>query len=77
MSDTGIPLRVIAEVSGHRNLSQLNAYLEVKPEQVLGAVASLSILSPISEGGKRVYDDFNPDPNPRPVKDPKLSPGGE
>lgn len=31
MSDSGIPLRVVAEVSGHRNLTQLQTYLEVKP----------------------------------------------
>lgn len=49
MSDTGIPLRIIQEVSGHRNLSQLHAYLEVKPEQVKGAIASLSMLSPTIE----------------------------
>lgn len=77
MSDTGIPLKVIAEVSGHRNLSQLNAYLEVKPEQVLGAVASLSILSPLSEGGKLILDDFNPNPNPRLADDAKLCPDSE
>jgi len=49
MSDNNIPLRVIAEVSGHRNLAQLNAYLEVRPEQVLGAISSLSILTPTEE----------------------------
>ncbi len=48
MSDTGIPLRIIQEVSGHRNLSQLQKYLEVKPEQVKGAIASLSMLSSTS-----------------------------
>ena len=63
MSDTNIPLKVMAEVSGHRNLSQLNAYLEVKPEQVLGAVASLSILSPLSEGGKVKLDDLPTKPH--------------
>jgi integrase/recombinase XerD len=46
MSNGGIPLRVIQEVSGHRNLGQLQRYLEVKPEQVRGAIASLSMLSP-------------------------------
>lgn len=65
MSDNNIPLRVIAEVSGHRNLSQLQAYLDVRPEQVLGAVSSLSMLSPVlsheTEGGKVVLDDFTPD----------------
>lgn len=49
MSNAGIPLRVIAEVSGHRVLSQLQSYLEIKPEQVLGAVSSLSMLSPVRE----------------------------
>lgn len=45
MSNAGIPLRIIQEVSGHRNLEQLQRYLEVRPEQVRGAVASLSMLS--------------------------------
>jgi integrase/recombinase XerD len=45
MSNSGIPLRVIQEISGHRNLEQLQRYLEVKPEQVRGAIASLSMLS--------------------------------
>lgn len=77
MSDTGIPLKVIAEVSGHRNLSQLNAYLEVKPSQVLGAVTSLSMLSPLSEGGKLMLDAFTPDPTLTQVDAPKLSPDGK
>jgi integrase/recombinase XerD len=47
MSNAGIPLKVIATYSGHRDLAQLNAYLEVKDEQVLGAAASLSMLSPV------------------------------
>ena len=49
MSNTGIPLRIIQEVSGHRNLGQLQRYLEVKPEQVRGAIASLSMLSPTED----------------------------
>lgn len=61
MSDNNTPLRVIAEVSGHRNLSQLQAYLDVRPSQVLGAVSSLSMLSPVlsdlTEGGKVMLDD--------------------
>jgi integrase/recombinase XerD len=61
MSDNNIPLRVIAEVSGHRNLAQLQAYLDVRPEQVLGAVSSLSMLSFVSpsspEDDKVVLDD--------------------
>jgi integrase/recombinase XerD len=64
MSDNNIPLRVIAEVSGHRNLSQLQAYLDVRPSQVLGAVSSLSLLSPVlyhdAEGGEISFDDSTP-----------------
>ena len=48
MSNAGIPLRVIQEISGHRNLEQLQKYLEVSDEQVLGAAASLAMLSPIA-----------------------------
>lgn len=32
MSRSGIPLRTIQEISGHSNLGQLQAYLEVDPE---------------------------------------------
>ena len=49
MSNAGIPLRTIQEISGHRNLEQLQQYLEVQPEQVKGAIASLSMLSPVVE----------------------------
>jgi len=49
MSNVGIPLRVIQEISGHRTLNELYKYLEVKPEQVLGAAASLSMLTPLSK----------------------------
>ncbi|MEG4225452.1 site-specific integrase [Microcoleus sp. N9_B2] len=52
MSNAGIPLRVIQEISGHSNLEQLQRYLEVKPEQVRGAIASLSMLS---YTGKQVF----------------------
>ena len=45
MSNAGIPLRIIQEISGHSNLEQLQRYLEVKPDQVKGAIASLSMLS--------------------------------
>lgn len=41
------PLRVVQEISGHRDLGQLQKYLEVAPEQVRVAVAGLSILSPV------------------------------
>jgi len=49
MSNAGIPLRVIQEVSGHRNLAQLQKYLEVEPSQVRGAIAALSMLTPVEE----------------------------
>jgi integrase/recombinase XerD len=42
MSDTGIPLRVIQEISGHRTLDELQKYLEVKESQVTEAIATLS-----------------------------------
>ena len=64
MSDNGTPLRVIQEVSGHRNLEQLQAYIEVRDEQVLGAVTGLSMLSPVSESGKYGFPGINPTPNP-------------
>lgn len=51
MSNAGIPLRVIQELSGHRNLEQLQKYLEVSEEQVLGAASSLAMLSPVTGGG--------------------------
>ena len=54
MSNEGIPLRIIQEISGHRSLEELQKYLEVKPEQVRGAVSALSMLSPV---GKSSYDD--------------------
>ncbi len=58
MSDQNVPIRVIAAYSGHRDLAQLNAYLEVRDEQVLGAAASLSMLSPVVQGvGKVGYGD--------------------
>lgn len=60
MSNAGIPLRVIQELSGHRNLDQLQKYLEVSDEQVLGAAASLAMLSPVGEEvGKYELDDIN------------------
>jgi len=58
MSNAGIPLRVIQEISGHRNLEQLQRYLEVSDEQVLGAASTLSMLSPVgSDVGKWTFDD--------------------
>lgn len=59
MSNAGIPLRVIQEISGHRSLEQLQKYLEVRDEQVLGAAASLAMLSPVAgEVGKYGLDDI-------------------
>lgn len=65
MSNTGIPLRVIQEISGHRNLEELQKYLEVSPEQVKGAVSSLSMLGHVGEGyvRKSDYVDVNPIPD--------------
>ena len=66
LSNAGIPLRVIQEISGHNNLEQLQKYLEVKPEQVRGAVAALSMISHVGESndgsyvGKCTYDDLDP-----------------
>jgi integrase/recombinase XerD len=60
MSNAGIPLRVIQEISGHRNLEQLQKYLEVSDSQVLGAAATLAMLSPVGENvGKILYDDIS------------------
>ncbi len=59
MSNAGIPLRVIQEISGHRNLEQLQKYLEVSDSQVLGAAATLAMLSPVAENvGKYRLDDI-------------------
>jgi integrase/recombinase XerD len=60
MSNAGIPLRIIQEVSGHRSLSQLQNYLEVQDSQVLGAVTALSMLSPVGEEVRKyLYLDLN------------------
>jgi integrase/recombinase XerD len=62
MSNAGIPLRVIQEVSGHRNLEQLQKYLEVEPSQVRGAISALSMLTPVDDVsiGKYAYPDVTP-----------------
>jgi integrase/recombinase XerD len=63
MSNAGIPLRVIQELSGHRDLEQLQKYLEVSDEQVLGAASTLSMLSPVGgEVGKYGFDDIGSKP---------------
>jgi integrase/recombinase XerD len=58
MSNAGIPLRVIQEVSGHRTLSELQKYLEVSDAQVRGAVSALSMLS---YSGKPRYHELEPE----------------
>lgn len=65
MSNAGIPLRIIQEVSGHRNLEELQKYLEVQPEQVRGAVSTLSMLGHKGEGyvRKRVLADVESIPD--------------
>ena len=52
MSNAGVPVRVIQEISGHRTLDELYKYLEVKPEQVIGAISNLSMLTPVEESGQ-------------------------
>ena len=41
LSNAGVPLRVIQEISGHRSLQELQRYLEVRPDQIEGAIAKL------------------------------------
>jgi integrase/recombinase XerD len=41
MSNAGVPLRVIQEISGHRSLASLQRYLEVSPEQKKAAIWAL------------------------------------
>lgn len=48
LSNAGVPIRIIQEISGHRTLQELYKYLEVKEEQVRGAVSFLTMLSPAS-----------------------------
>ncbi|MCC5653686.1 tyrosine-type recombinase/integrase [Nostoc sp. XA013] len=58
MSNAGIPLRVIQEISGHRNLEQLQRYLEVTDNQVLGAAASLAMLLPGVSNSVKLHTDM-------------------
>ena len=58
MSNAGIPLRVIQQVSGHRTLTELQKYLEVSDAQVRGAVSALSMLS---YGGKPRFHELQPE----------------
>ena len=65
MSNAGIPLRIIQEVSGHRNLEELQKYLEVRPEQVRGAVSALSMLGHTGNSyvRKRLFADVDSIPD--------------
>jgi integrase/recombinase XerD len=69
LSNAGIPLRVIQEISGHNNLEQLQKYLEVTHEQVRGAVAALSMISHVGESndgsyvGKLLFHDLTSNPH--------------
>jgi len=38
-----VPLRVIREISGDKNLSSLQRYLEVQPEQLVKAIGLLKL----------------------------------
>ena len=70
MSNAGIPLRVIQQVSGHRTLSELQKYLEVSDAQVRGAVSALSMLS---YSGKRIYNELQPEfPSVRLIPSPVV-----
>ncbi len=42
MSNANVPIRVIQEISGHKSLTALQRYLEVKPDQVVAAIALLT-----------------------------------
>ncbi|MBD2731982.1 site-specific integrase [Nostoc sp. FACHB-892] len=57
LSNVGIPLRVVMEISGYRKLEQLQRYLEVSDEQVLGVAASLAMLSPVARSGVELDTD--------------------
>jgi integrase/recombinase XerD len=70
MSNAGIPLRIIQEISGHRNLEQLQKYLEVRPDQVRGAVSALSTLSYVR---KTPYPDSAPPTPQNPLPREQLS----
>jgi integrase/recombinase XerD len=49
MSDAGIPLRIVQSISGHRSLEELQKYLEIRDQQKLGAVSTLSLIAPTSQ----------------------------
>jgi len=43
LRNAGVPLRVIREISGDKNLSSLQRYLEVQPEQLVKAIGLLKL----------------------------------
>ncbi|MHC5771862.1 MAG: hypothetical protein ACYTXI_41355 [Nostoc sp.] len=49
---------ICQEISGHRNFEQLQRYLEVTDNQVLGAAASLAMLSPVVSNGVELQIDM-------------------
>ena len=51
MNNSGVPLRIIQAVSGHRSLEVLEEYLAVGDEQVRGAIAALAQLSYVKKTG--------------------------
>jgi integrase/recombinase XerD len=51
MHRNGVPLRVIQEIRGHCSLEQLQRYLEVESDQIRGAIAMLSMLTPVETQG--------------------------
>ncbi|WP_317111832.1 hypothetical protein [Chroococcidiopsis sp. SAG 2025] len=40
---------IIQKISGHRTQDELYKYLEVSPDQVCGAIAALSMLTPVEQ----------------------------
>ncbi len=71
MSNAGVPLRIIQEISGHRTLDELYKYLEVRPDQVRGAIANLSMLTPVEEKayfGKSAYPPVSTSPNQQSIE---------
>lgn len=57
---------------------ELQKYLEVRPEQVRGAVAALAMLSPVEEEtvyfGKPFYDEVESRVEPQQLESPKPPP---
>ena len=61
LSNSGVPLRIIQTVSGHRSLEVLEEYLSVSDEQVRGAITALSQLSYVKK--LNLVDVTSPTPN--------------